>query len=77
MPCVDGREFEDQQKQREALDRATRAACEAIDGLNACLEGLNDRFSAPKFSIPMFLSRETVDWWREHQELDKKRRKKS
>jgi hypothetical protein len=28
MPCSDGREFEDRQEQRKALDAATRAACE-------------------------------------------------
>jgi len=63
MPCSDGREFEDRQREREALDAATRAACELGKVLRSCGKWFD-------------VTAETKAWYTDHAERDVRRGRK-
>ena len=61
MPCSDPRDHECRQDERDALNLATRVACEACRLLDTV--GLKSNS----------LSQEARDWYEEHKVLDKQR----
>ena len=65
MPCRYFLPGEEEAIQRKELDRVTRLLCEVMTELEA--EGALDRPG-------ICLSNEVMQWWREHQIRDKKRK---
>jgi len=65
MPCRYFLPGEEEAIQRKELDRVTRLLCEVMTELKA--EGALDRPG-------ICLSNEVMQWWREHQIRDKKRK---
>ena len=62
MPCHDNYPEQGRAEERERLDKATRIACEAIGLLEA-------------HDLENNLSFEALDWWQDHLEKDKERKK--